>query len=183
MAERLAEAAWRVPVARGAVPETGRRFDLVADEETRAAVAKVAGLRALPRLAASFDLAPQGRDGLRVTGRVSAKVGQTCVVTLDPIENEVDESVDLVFAPAAPPLAADEDSQVMENVADDERPEAMVDGKIDLGAIATEFLILGVDPYPRKAGAMFEPPSEGSEGANPFAALAALKSKRGGNEA
>ena len=173
MAERLAEAPWRVPVARDAVPEPGRRFDLVADEGTRAAVAKLAGLRALPRLAASFDLVPHGREGLRVTGRVSAKVGQTCVVTLDPIENEVDESVDLVFAPAAPPLAAD----VMENVADDERPEAMVDGKIDLGAIATEFLILGVDPYPRKAGAMFEPPSEGSEGANPFAALAALKTK------
>ena len=127
MAEHLAATPWRVPVARDEVPETGRRFDLVADEGTRAAVAKLAGLRALPRLAASFDLAPQGRDGLRVTGRVSAKVGQTCVVTLDPIENEVDESVDLVFAPAAPPLAADEDSQVMANVAGDERPEAMVD--------------------------------------------------------
>jgi uncharacterized metal-binding protein YceD (DUF177 family) len=180
MAERLAEAAWRVPVARGAVPETGRRFDLVADEETRAAVAKVAGLRALPRLAASFDLVPQGREGLRVTGRVSAKVGQTCVVTLDPIENEVDESIDLVFAPAAPPLATDEDPQATEDVVDDERPEPLVDGKVDLGAIATEFLILGLDPYPRKPGAVFEPPSGGSEGANPFAALAALKTKSDG---
>ena len=28
---------------------------------------------------------------------------------------------------------------------------------VDLGAIATEFLILGIDPYPRKAGAEFAP--------------------------
>ena len=26
---------------------------------------------------------------------------------------------------------------------------------IDLGALATEFLMLGIDPYPRKAGAEF----------------------------
>ncbi len=40
---------------------------------------------------------------------------------------------------------------------DDEPPEPLVDGKIDLGAIATEFLLLGIDPYPRKAGAEFAP--------------------------
>jgi hypothetical protein len=51
----------------------------------------------------------------------------------------------------------------------------MVDGVVDLGAIATEFLILGIDPYPRKPGAVFEPPQSGDGEASPFAALAALK--------
>ena len=45
---------WRVPVAVEDVAETGERFDLVADADTRAAVARVAGLRDLPRLQANF---------------------------------------------------------------------------------------------------------------------------------
>ena len=36
--------------------ETGEHFDLVADAESRAAVARVAGLRELPRLEASFEV-------------------------------------------------------------------------------------------------------------------------------
>ena len=36
-------------------PKTGRHFDLVADADTRAAVARVAGLRDLPRLEANFE--------------------------------------------------------------------------------------------------------------------------------
>ena len=51
---------------------------------------------------------------------------------------------------------------------------------IDLGAIATEFLILAIDPYPRKPGAVFQSPSAGEPAAHPFAALAALKKGQGG---
>ena len=84
-----------MPVALNEVPETGRHLDLVADAHARAAIAKLAGLAALPRLAASFDVTLHGRDGLHVVGEVSATVHQTCVVTLEPIENEVDEPIDL----------------------------------------------------------------------------------------
>jgi hypothetical protein len=51
-------------------------------------------------------------------------------------------------------------------------PEPLVGGVVDLGAIATEFLVLGLDPYPRKPGAIFEPPQEREPDENPFAALA-----------
>jgi hypothetical protein len=46
---------------------------------------------------------------------------------------------------------------------------------VDLGALATEFLILGLDPYPRKAGAVFQPPAPAQPDESPFAALAKLK--------
>jgi hypothetical protein len=49
---------------------------------------------------------------------------------------------------------------------------------IDLGALATEFLILGIDPYPRKPGTVFEPPWEGGDVGHPFAGLAALTKRR-----
>jgi len=49
----------------------------------------------------------------------------------------------------------------------------------DLGAVATEFLMLGIDPYPRKPWAEFAAPKVDSDGAHPFAALAALKKDPG----
>lgn len=164
--------AWSAPVTVAAVPETGRRLDLVADDAARAAIAKAAGLAALPRLEAGFDLTRQGADGLRAVGRVSATVVQNCVVTLEPIESRIDEAVDLVFLPdvALPAEAVD-----LEALQADEPPEAIRDGVIDLGAVATEFLLLGLDPYPRKPGAVFEAPPAGDPVSHPFAALAALK--------
>jgi hypothetical protein len=51
---------------------------------------------------------------------------------------------------------------------------------LDLGAIATEFLLLGMDPYPRKAGAEFAPVKADDASVKPFAALEALKKRLGG---
>ena len=52
----------------------------------------------------------------------------------------------------------------------------LVNGKVDLGAIATEFVLLGIDPYPRKPDAVFEPPPVGIDPEeHPFAALKALQ--------
>src|ERR1700756_892728 len=104
-------APWHVPVALDDVGEDGKHVDLVADPDVRAAVAQVAGLRDVPRLEANFDVTRSGADGLHVVGHVSATVGQTCVVTLEPLANAVEEDVDLQFAPPPPPVerAADAD--------------------------------------------------------------------------
>src|ERR1700724_3454645 len=107
-ADNQAPAPWRVPVAVEDVAETGRHFDLVADNEVRAAVARLAGLRDLPRLEANFEVMRHGADGLHVAGRVSATVGQNCVVTLEPLANEVEETINLVLAP---PSAIKRDSE------------------------------------------------------------------------
>ena len=165
---------WSVPVARAEIPEEGKRFELVADEVTRAEIARLTGVRSLPRLQATLDVARHGSDGLRVGGEVSATVGQTCVVTLEPLENEIKEEVDLIFAPPAAFAEADDGEEA--EVIDPDGPEPLIGDTIDLGALATEFLLLGIDPYPRKPGASFEPPEAADDpGAHPFAALAALK--------
>jgi hypothetical protein len=169
---------WSLPVAVHEVAETGRHVELVADEAARTAVAQAIGLRSLPRLAASFDVTRHGREGLHVVGRVSATVGQTCVVTLEPIENEVEEAIDLVFAPPIAPELP-EDGAGGRRVAVDDGPEPLHGGTVDLGAVATEFLTLAIDPYPRKPGAEFTPPAaEDDESTRPFAALGALRKGR-----
>jgi uncharacterized metal-binding protein YceD (DUF177 family) len=160
------------------IPETGERFDLEADAGVRAAVAKVAGLRDLPRLQARFDVTRRGAGGLHVSGSVSATVGQTCVVTLEPLDNEIEESIDLAFMPqqaAAPSGPEEDDHEPQPQDVKLNDPEPLIGGTVDLGALATEFLILGLDPYPRKPGAVFESPLEDKPDPGPFAALAKLK--------
>jgi hypothetical protein len=163
---------WSIPVRIEDVPEEGAQFDVSADEKTRAAIASLAGLRALPRLVGAFSVTRHGRGGLRVVGDVAGTVAQTCVVTLEPMENEIRESIDLVFAPATA------QSEVGgSELGAEEPPEDLIDGTVDLGALATEFLILGIDPYPRKPGAVFEGASVGEAASSPFSALAKLKGK------
>jgi hypothetical protein len=53
---------------------------------------------------------------------------------------------------------------------------------VDLGAVATEFLVLGIDPYPRKPGAAFELPEGPHREESPFAPLARWKKKHGSPE-
>ena len=168
---------WHVPVTLEDIPEDGEHFDLAADADVRAAVAKVAGLRDLPRLTASFDVTPRGTGGLHVAGVVFAAVGQTCVVTLEPVDNEVEETVDVAFVPqqAPEPAAGDKTEKTEPRDVRWNDPEPLIGGTIDLGAIATEFLILGLDPYPRKPGAVFQPPHDDKPDPGPFADLAKLK--------
>ena len=158
------------------IPETGLHVEIDAPEVVRAALRAFASLRELPRLSAVFDLARRGA-GVRVTGQVSARVGQTCVVTLEPVESDLEESVDLVFAPALAKSAKAETVDL--GTREEESPEPLVGGKLDLGAIATESLLLGIDPYPRKAGAEFAPVRADDGSARPFAALEALKKHLG----
>jgi hypothetical protein len=192
-------APWHVPITLEDIPETGEHFDLEPDADVRAAVAKVAGLRDLPRLKASFDVTRRGADGLHVVGAVSATVGQTCVVTLDPVENEIEETIDLAFMPrqvqhqVQRQIAETSDAETSDaETSDDDTteeperrdvkwndPEPLIGGAIDLGALATEFLILGLDPYPRKQGAVFQPPHDDKPDPGPFAGLAKLKGEGG----
>jgi uncharacterized metal-binding protein YceD (DUF177 family) len=151
--------------------------DLEASVAERDAMAAVAGLREISSAQASLDVTPIHDGRVHVVGRVSARVGQTCVVTLDPVDNDIDEAIDLIFAPASQIRELAESVDEGEDGGEvPDPPEPIVDGAIDLGRLATDALFLGIDPYPRKAGAVFEPPNLPPDPEDhPFAALKALK--------
>ena len=167
---------WRVPTSLCDIPEAGLRIELEADEPTCRAVAKAVGVNDIARLKARFDLARRGRDGLHVAGTVSALVGQLCVVSLEPIVNEVNEAIDLAFGHEASIPTSARSLDIAVDAPDP--PEPLINGLVDLGAIATEFLILGIDPYPRKPDAAFGAPPDKESAGKAFAALAALKRSR-----
>jgi uncharacterized metal-binding protein YceD (DUF177 family) len=169
---------WRAFVNVAQIPEGGLHREIEADAPARAAMAEDAAVREISSARAMFDLSHRSGGRIHVAGRVQAKVGQTCVVTLEPIENEIDEEVDLIFAPADV-IAAQAD------VGDDdgksamaEPPEPIENGMIDLGRLATDALYLAIDPYPRKDGAVFEPQVASHDPEDhPFAALKTLQDK------
>ena len=57
---------------------------------------------------------------------------------------------------------------------DEEAPDLIEEGRIDLGQYAVEQLALSLDPFPRKEGAEFVQPPEPTE-ISPFSVLRSLK--------
>jgi uncharacterized metal-binding protein YceD (DUF177 family) len=169
---------WRVPVTVAQIPDTGLHRDIEADEALREAMAEVAGLREIISANASLDVMPEGGGRFHVVGHARARIGQICVVTLDPIENDIDEAIDLVFAP---PEEISQLADLVDEAAESDAeipdpPEPIVNGVIDLGRLATDALFLGIDPYPRRPDAVFEPIVEAADPEDhPFAGLKALR--------
>lgn len=165
------------PLAIGRIGATGRREELVASEAERAALARRFEILAIGLLRAELLLNPAPGGAFVAEGRLVAEVTQSCIVTLEPVEQRLDLPLALRFIP--------EGSEPSE---DPEAPDEIdIEGEtIDLGEAVAEQLSLALDPYPRAPGAMLpegltapeapepeavEPPAR----PNPFAALTRLK--------
>ncbi len=98
------------------------------------------------------DLKLRWLDGkmVRLEGRLSAKVIQACVVTLDPVMAEIDAGFTRMFS-EAPPMVAPEVTLDLEQ----DGPDPIEKGQIDLGEIVAEELALSLDPYPRGPDVVF----------------------------
>ena len=155
-----------------------------AKEAERSAIVGLLALGELSRLDLSYSLHRQGQGRIGLKGRLTAKLTQTCVVSLEPLPQELDVPIEVAFWPV---------SQIrdMEKAAAEEPtsqgildwPESIVDGKIDLGPVLYESLATALDPYPRAKDVAFAWASQGESAAEeetpavtgPFAALARLK--------
>lgn len=152
--------AFAVSVAR--LPARGMDVRIEADEAQRAALATEHGLEAVDSLSAELVVAPWRREGAKVTGRLTAGIVQACVVTLEPITAVIDTEVEGLFVPAGSKLARprrlDEGEWVID-VEGPDAPEPFEGDTIDVGQFVEEHFALAIDPYPRKPGAVTEPPA------------------------
>lgn len=169
------------------IPDDGLRVGVTPTAAERASLADLNGLVEVTSMSSSFLLRREARGGVRVTGEVSATVVQTCVVSLEPFEANVRETVDLHFLPEAA-LEADR-ARRAKRVADpsnteeeEDEPDPIVDGRIDVGTLAAESLTLGLDPYPKKPGMRFDDVARRDE-AGPPSPFAVLKTLRTGDDA
>ena len=164
------------------LPREGQVVTIEATPTERDALASFYKLPAIAALTATLRLEPWGRGGARVTGAVHGELTQVCIVSLEPFPATVDEDVDVRFAPQTVADSRSRAAQEAQTVslADEDEPDPVIDGKIDLGALAAEFFALGLDPYPHKPGAVFEH-STGSDPTDPPFSALAQRDKPGSN--
>jgi uncharacterized metal-binding protein YceD (DUF177 family) len=162
----------------------GTVVNVEATAAERAALAQAYDLPGIAALTGRFNLVRRGKN-VTITGDVKAHITQICVVTVEPFDSEVDEPVEMTYAPEAQVAEAWERIAKAEasggGAPVEDPPDVIVDGRIDLGALTAETLSLSLDPYPKKPGVAFEPPEAlaADPDESPFALLAKLKKKIG----
>lgn len=158
----------------------GASGEVAATKAEMEAIARLLDLVSLAGLTLDYRLTQLGGGRLHLAGRLSAKVTQTCVVSLDPVETSLDLPVEIEFWPASLVAEFERSAEGSTHHEILDWPEAVVDGQIDLGPVMYETLATALDPYPKKEGVSFEwsqgePQAALAEKSGPFAALAALK--------
>jgi hypothetical protein len=158
------------------VPDTGLDIRLCANETECAALADAYGLVAVKAFEADFHVRQQGPEGYEVSGVFRALVTQTCTVSLEPFETLVSAPVEVEFAPCRQPSGehASRKMTVGALASQQDPPDPIIHGQIDLGALAAEFFALNLDLYPRKPGVTFKNMYVGGEASgtdSPFASI------------
>ncbi len=187
------------PLDVASVPAKGLSVTIEPAASDYPAIAAQCGLPAVASLRVTYKVTPRAGGRYEVTGDLKARATQVCVVSLEPFEGDLTGDIDLTFAPTAAvldewfeveaprrgrrgepergarPSREAPPSPVSEDQPDP--PDAIIDGRIDLGAVALEFLVLALDPYPRKPGVAFDGATGIDDAPEPtaFAGLASLK--------
>ena len=130
-----------------------RTIEASADECRR--LADRFALQAVDRLHAHVSIAPASAGEIVVTCRLGAHVVQTCVVTLEPVPADIDDLLELRFAPGAPEPGAD---LVIVGAANDPA-EPLAGDTLDLGEIAAQQLALALDPIRARQTPRWTPPA------------------------
>jgi hypothetical protein len=157
-------------VARGPVV---RRLE--AEPQERRQLADRLGVDSLQQLSAEVRAA-SWLDGAEVEGTWTAIVGQTCGVTLEPLENRLAGRFTVRAVPRGSVNAPAEELEVAVDPDAPDPPDVLEDDVLDLTAYLLEHVALEVDPFPRKPGAVFEAPEPESP-PSPFAVLDRLKER------
>ena len=149
----------------------GETFEIVANVEERAGLARRFDLLELGRLKATVKVMPMAGGFYRLAATLEAALVQACTVTLEPVPSRIAESFSLSFGPV------DEAGEIVLD-GESEPVEPLEDGMIDIGEAVAQQLSLALDPFPRAPGAAIEIESivsNESSRESPFAALARLK--------
>jgi len=148
----------------------------------RTALAKRFGLLALERLTAECRVRRESDKIIRVAGKFQAQLAQTCVVTLEPVASDVENSFSLLFSEDAELNTSA--SEILVELDEEDPPEPIPPGGIDLGELVAEQLALDLDPYPRAEGAELKQLDQGDgrdgtkAGESPFSVLESLKGRK-----
>jgi uncharacterized metal-binding protein YceD (DUF177 family) len=152
------------------------QFDLRPGPAECEAIAAILGALQVSALSFKGAVRPVGRGDFELEGRLSARVTQPCVVTLEPVLTVIDQTVTRRYL-ADYELPTEAEAEMPE----DDSAEPLGD-VIDPAAVMVEELALALPDYPRAPGAelpetVLAPPGKAplrDSDLRPFAGLASL---------
>lgn len=151
----------RLDARRGAVA-----ISEAASVEERAAIVAAYGLLSLDAFLLEGAFEPMNAGAWRLTARLRATAAQPCVVTLDPVPQEIDLEIERRYAPEKS-LVGGKEVEIDPEAADADEIEPLPE-ILDLGEVALEEFALALNPYPRAAQAELSEAAAAPPGAEPF---------------
>jgi hypothetical protein len=149
-----------------------RRLALTANPAILADLSRDLDVETLQRLSAEIVVRPW-LDGMELEGRLDALVTRICGVTLEPFDVALDEPFKVRVVPRGSPNAPRSEGEIVIDLEAEDPPDEAEEEGVDPSVYVLESLALALDPFPRKPGAVFEPPAAETS-ASPFAALSDL---------
>lgn len=170
------------PVKVGHVSANPVTISISADQSDLKKLAAQWGVLDVVAFEAEIVIGRWKRDGVRLKGKVTATIVQECVVSLDPVEQHIEEDLEAVFLPENSRLVkqiTDGNGEIFLDPEGPDLPDTFSGDTIDAGSVAAEFAALAIDPYPRKPGLDYADRIESDETVDkkpsPFAVLQGLK--------
>lgn len=167
------------------LPQSGYPLALRPDERQRAALAQAAGVTSVHGFEADIVLRRWRRDGVELVGDIRAQIEQPCIVSLEPVRQDIAEKLRLTFLPQHSALAkpvVQSDRELVLDPEGEDPPETFSGDSIDIWPVMLEMLILAIDTFPRAEGAQFDAHSQSAGddidavAPSPFSVLKNLKS-------
>lgn len=162
-------------------------------EKNKPLVSKRLGIVSIEELVATVKMERNtSNQVIYVHGELKAKITQNCVVTAEPLEEDVSGEFEGWFADTTQAVSFEkvrrerlsqkeqEDLPIMDESDD---PEPIIEGKIDIGELVVQNLSLQLNPYPKKQGvnlgleASEDQENDQYDYTNPFAKLKDWKGK------
>ena len=171
------------------IPNDGIDIQLQLQEMDIQQLAMAVNADQIVNISFNVHLKPAGKDRISATGHIAADITHACIVTQDPIVQQLREEIDTRFWPEKLVQkwleAANEPSQQSSTFALEDEPESYSDGEIAIGQFLYEEFVSAVDLYPRKVEADFDwqksefnvQNEEEAALENPFSVLAPLKDR------
>ncbi|MDH5722108.1 MAG: DUF177 domain-containing protein [Alphaproteobacteria bacterium] len=178
---------WSHEIEAESITAKALNFSLEPDAQEKKALSNRLDLHEIENLSCEFSIRRnEGSMVVHIQGKLIGSITQKCIVTLEPVISDIHEEFEawyadpdqaVSFARAKRERMTHKDLEDQPILEEHEDPEPIIDGKIDVGEVATQFLSLALNPFPRAENSEFKSENEciGDEPDgmynNPFAAL------------
>ena len=147
-------------------PGVREKLSVEASTDECGAIAKRLDVHSVASFIAEIYVLRELSGDVSIFGDITGVVEQACVVTLEPVHEEVEASIMQRYTDRDDDEEAEEEDPV----------ERLLGDEIEVGEVLLQNLALALDPYPRAPGVVFVAGDGGDEEpCGPFAALANLR--------